>query len=243
MKKKKNYLYGHVLSDLHLFAKRSDGSKYEEKIIKAAQESDFIVLCGDIFDFKWTIHNSIEESIEHALDWIRLLCNSAPKCNVYYIMGNHDGIKLFKEPLNVFSEKTDNFSWHSAYFQIGDVLFIHGDIPFATKGVELSNRKLKQLNKPKGKIMNHLYQWFTNSGGLKVYRFLCNKMKINEYIYQAIKTNRIYLNSKVKRVYFGHSHIPFSDVKYNGLSLNNAGSAIKGLTFNMMGIEISDKGS
>ncbi len=235
----KKELTGLVLSDLHLFAARSAGDLYTDKVRDSASRVDFVVLCGDIFDFKWTTYVTIDETISAAITWLRSLCESAQECSIIYIMGNHDGIEPFKTILDDFAVATENFFWHPACYRSGDVLFLHGDIPFESKGCELAERKLKGPYRKKGLVMNFLYQVFTDTGGLKLYRYLHNKERIIKYISTAVEAYEKESGNTIKRVFFGHSHVPFTDIEYNGVTFNNTGSSIKGLPFNMMQIAVN----
>ena len=42
------------VSDLHLFANRSNAHRYLEEIARAASRAEVFVLGGDIFDFRWS---------------------------------------------------------------------------------------------------------------------------------------------------------------------------------------------
>ncbi len=44
----------YFVSDLHLFANRSDAHRYLEEIALAASQAEAFVLGGDIFDFRWS---------------------------------------------------------------------------------------------------------------------------------------------------------------------------------------------
>jgi len=43
---------------------------------------------------------------------------------------------------------------------------------------------------------------------------------------------------EIKHIYFGHTHVPFTDHEHNGRSYHNTGSTIRGLKFNMLKIEV-----
>ena len=44
----------YFVSDLHLFANRSNAHRYLEEIALAASQAEVFVLGGDIFDFRWS---------------------------------------------------------------------------------------------------------------------------------------------------------------------------------------------
>lgn len=153
-------------------------------------------------------------------------------------MGNHDGIEQFVKPLDSLAEKYSNFSWHPAYITIHEALFLHGDIPVRSKGVLLLERKLIKQKKLKGSFINIFYSLFTNSGMLKYYRLIHNKSKTRNSLSTTISNHKNSFNQEIKSVYFGHTHIPYNNFQFNGLVLNNLGSAIKHLPFNMTAIQL-----
>ncbi len=81
---------GHVISDLHLFAHRSVADSYMRDIRRAAAESDFFVLNGDIFDFRWSTLPTADDSLDAAVAWLRALVTEHPHCRFFYTVGNHD---------------------------------------------------------------------------------------------------------------------------------------------------------
>src|SRR5688572_6689652 len=100
---------GLVLSDLHIFARRSQADVVQE-LLQATKHQDVIVLNGDIFDFRWSILPSMEETIAHSVALIRLLCTQNAGCHVYYLMGNHDDLEALGNALDGI--ECTNFSWH-----------------------------------------------------------------------------------------------------------------------------------
>ena len=75
-----NLLRGHVLSDLHLFTSRSDGERWEDDIAGAAGEGDFLVLNGDIFDFRWSTLPSVDATLDAAVAWLDRWLVEFPRC-------------------------------------------------------------------------------------------------------------------------------------------------------------------
>ncbi|MFA6244267.1 MAG: metallophosphoesterase, partial [Candidatus Hydrogenedentales bacterium] len=81
---------GYVVSDLHLFSRRSDYSVHERHIFQAAAKADVFVLNGDTFDFRWTTLPSIDLTVVAAIRWLRALTERFPNCYFHFILGNHD---------------------------------------------------------------------------------------------------------------------------------------------------------
>ena len=71
-----------VVSDLHLFARRSDGLNQIGSLRERLLETDVLVLNGDIFDFRWSTHSEHAHSIREAIQWLREFSHSIPNCLV-----------------------------------------------------------------------------------------------------------------------------------------------------------------
>lgn len=119
-----------VLGDLHLFAKRSNGEAEWIKLsdlLSSSESPNRCVLLGDIFDFSWARHGPPAQIIAEACDKVCTLVRSFPEITFEYILGNHDAHKEFVQLLHEHSTKLANLNIHTAHFQAGDVLFLHGD--------------------------------------------------------------------------------------------------------------------
>ena len=114
---------GLVISDLHLFAGRSDGSILFEGIHSQLSSVDLLVLNGDTFDFRWSHFNSDEESIAAALQWLDDLREKFPDLEIYYVLGNHDCLVTFRKRL----PSHPKFHLHEFHLRLGSRLFLHGD--------------------------------------------------------------------------------------------------------------------
>ena len=87
------------VSDLHLFARRSDAPRYAEAIRTAARRSAVLVLGGDIFDFSWSTLPTLEDTVEAAFHWLQHLAAEHPQCQIHYLLGNHDYCQPFLDYL------------------------------------------------------------------------------------------------------------------------------------------------
>ena len=100
---------GWVVSDLHIFASRSDGAHWLPELNRAAREADFLVLNGDIFDFRWSRLPTITQTIREAAGMISVLAVSNPKCDLHYVLGNHDCLEPFVAALEKLAKERGNF--------------------------------------------------------------------------------------------------------------------------------------
>ena len=115
------------VSDLHLFARRSEAPRYLEAIRRRAALATTFVLGGDIFDFRWSTQATSGEAVEAAVAWLKQLTGECPGCHFHYLLGNHDYNDDFIRRLAEFAPGVQNLSWHKFYLRLGDSVFLHGD--------------------------------------------------------------------------------------------------------------------
>ena len=127
------------VSDLHLFARRSDAPRYVEAIRTAARRSAVLVLGGDIFDFSWSTLPTVEDTVSAAFHWLQHLAAENPQCQIHYLLGNHDYCQPFLEFLEQHAHLIPNFAWHHFYLRLGPNIFLHGD---AVEKKETTHEKL-----------------------------------------------------------------------------------------------------
>lgn len=227
---------GVVVSDLHLFTRRSDTPFLTEIIYGKARENDFILLNGDIFDFRWSVFGASLSARRAALGWLKGLVSVSPSCHIYYVLGNHDCDLDWARSLDEIS--SENFSWSSSHFWIGENLFLHGDLPLGGKhpygrGLTVSRERL-----PGHTVLEKLYDLAVFMRLHRVVRFVHTPRRCVARLYQIL--NRFDPESLpgLANVYFGHTHVPFSGYFYRGVMFHNTGSAVRHLSMNFLSVEI-----
>ena len=88
----------YFVSDLHLFANRSNAHRYLAQIAIAASQADVFVLGGDIFDFRWSSLPTAR-AVGRAAEWLDALLASSPACQFHLVLGNHDYHQVFIDRL------------------------------------------------------------------------------------------------------------------------------------------------
>ena len=219
---------GVVLSDLHLFASRSDTQAIDNALAKLHDALDFIVLNGDIIDFRWSIHRSESATIEAGHAWLDALSSAYPMTHIYYVMGNHDCSIGWAEALK--SLKSERFDWSPSHLILGENLFLHGDLPL--RDMNPFERPLVHSHKHPPKMMDHLYQTAVRTKIHKRVSDLHAAEKCVPKIESAIRKHSAQTLDEICDIYFGHTHAPFSDFTYKGLRFHNTGSAIQHLDLN-----------
>jgi UDP-2,3-diacylglucosamine hydrolase len=230
---------GFVISDLHIFTEWTSVEFYMEKIHKAADNSDFFVLNGDIFDFKWSTLPTAEETAEKAADWLKNICNTSPACSFYYILGNHDAHIKMLPALRLLEKQLKNFKWSPTHFFIGSFLFLHGDLLFKIKKTTPFHRPDDTYLKaePKHRILSKGYNMAIGFGAHHVVTGVLRTKQCASYSYSVLKKHSIPEMSRVSDVFIGHTHASFSNFRFKDLTFHNTGSAVADLHCNMINLK------
>ncbi len=222
---------GFVLSDLHLFTNRSSAQEISAAMHDQLSAADFLVLNGDIFDFEWTHLASIEQAMAEAIQWLLDLLTRHPHCTLYYILGNHDAFQPFIRQINTMAETKTNLHLCPTHLVLGHNLFFHGDLPLARKNPW--HRIPDQHLSKKRALLHNGYDWaILLRLHTLVYSFFTPAWCAKRIVTVLNKYPSDFLN-KIDTIYFGHTHLPFTDYSHDRFSFVNTGAAISGVNVNM----------
>jgi len=230
---------GYVISDLHLFAQRSVAEAYLPEIRAAAAEADFFVLNGDMFDFRWSVLPTVEDTVEAALEWLRDLISAHRQCRFFYILGNHDRLRLFTERLAALAAEEDNLQWVGSYLRIGTALFLHGDVRIAGARRLGFARPFRRRVRQRGRFLSACYRAVVSVGVHRLIALTNRPRRFARRILRALGAEHTGLTEGLTDVYFGHTHRPFTDYRYGGLTFHNTGSAIRGMRCNLVAVRLA----
>ncbi len=233
---------GYVISDLHMFSKRSDFADHEPAILEHAAKADIFILNGDTFDFRWTTLPTIEETVTEAIRWLRGLTSKFPRCEFHFILGNHDNNQIFIEELSRLAVELDNLAWHPYYLKLGDTVFLHGDVSdkpmMGPAGLE-KHREEWLHDTVKHPIYHHLYDMALNVGLHRMAQAAkYPKKRVVRRVLAYLDDVGLGAEDGIKHVYFGNTHGAMRNFEYGGLYFHNAGSPMKGLKFSILPVEI-----
>ncbi|MBN2296935.1 MAG: metallophosphoesterase [Pirellulales bacterium] len=231
----------YFVSDLHMYSSRSQEERYLEEIERKAARANNFVLGGDIFDFRWSTMDTHEETVVQAVDWLRQLVTDCPNCAFYYVLGNHDYNHDMMDGCERLAEKFENFAWNPFYVRLGDSVFLHGDAADrVATGEELAEARERWLWKEKrGQMANRLYDIaVANRLHMPVVRLARTKKTTARRILSYLRSIDEGPSSGVRNVYFGHTHLAFSDYRYGGLIFHNGGAPMEGLHFEIIRAEL-----
>lgn len=225
-----------AFSDFHLFARRSRGEHLLPQIVSAVDGVDELVICGDLFDFRWSESDSIGHACERAELWLENLLRRITEKSVVYILGNHDGIEEFVPFLNALQERFTHFRWFGDYYRVGETLFLHGDIPMKSQGQSMGPRPYKVGETIKNRLLNHLYDVITVTRTVNLYRKCVDANRKIPFLIEALKRDSSLHG--VSRMVFGHSHHAFDSREFEGISCVNLGTGVVGYRFNPQVVEV-----
>lgn len=230
------------VSDLHLFARRSEGQLWEPAIHRAVRESHTFVLGGDIFDFRWRTQSTIEASVRDSIRWLERLTEINPDCRLVYLLGNHDSQPRFVAALDQLAARHPLVSWHRHLLRIGDRVFLHGDVvdqriaPDQCHHRSLDARREWSDQRPDPAAVSHaLYEAVVRTRLHRVaVRLATRKRRVLGRLASYLDRAGAGLAEGVTDVFFGHIHRPLDGVEWRGRRFHNPGAAIRGLPFRIV---------
>ncbi|TWT55613.1 Calcineurin-like phosphoesterase superfamily domain protein [Thalassoglobus neptunius] len=224
------------LSDLHLFARRSTADQYHDQIVEAARESDVCILGGDIFDFRWSVYRTEDETAHAAVEWLRKFDEETNHCRVHFLLGNHDDHPELLQRLPYLAEELKTFEWSRYYYRLGDTFFLHGDVADKTMTAAcLESQRQSFAHGNRTELHNKLYDVAIKA---QLHRlappavYPCKRVaaRILSYL-ESIGNGK---SSGVEHVYFGHTHRPMDHYLYKGIHFHNGGAPIGRAPFRIL---------
>ena len=227
----------YFVSDLHLFSSRSQEHRYLDEIRDKARGAENFVLGGDIFDFRWSTMASHEETTARAIHWLRELAVDCPACHIRFILGNHDFYEDFIYRLARLEARLNNLSWYPFYCRLGNSVFLHGDVADRRMTAQrlADTRAAWLLKKRQGRFANRLYDLAIIGHLHKPFVHLRRRKRtVTRRILAYLEDIGEGVSTGIKNVYFGHTHLAFSDYEYRGVLFHNGGAPIEGLRFHIL---------
>lgn len=225
---------GLVISDLHLFSRRSRAEDLLAEMEDQIASAEILVLNGDVFDFRWSVLPDMQATIDGALEWLDVLIEKRSGKPVHFLLGNHDCVACFTESLSDFAEARPSLYWHESFLRIGSNLFLHGDCANRPMDSE-EHRRFRDAwsrDKQRGAIGRFFYDaadalgasrkvhdlWFPQRGTVR---------RVAHHLDHILPRWR----DEIAHCYFGHTHLPFTGHRHDGVMFHNTGSAIRDMEF------------
>lgn len=234
---------GVVLSDLHLFARRTRAEYVLSHLHAAMAEADVLVLNGDIFDFRWTTLASVAESINEAAAWVEDLAHQFPHCRIHYVQGNHDCASPFVDALSSVCNRSPTVHLHEDFLVLGDAAFLHGDCvhwKVALNGIDSYRRPWKVVKK-KGNTQNAIYDALHQTRlTVTAPKLLFSQKRMAKRITDYLESREPGISGNLSHVFLGHTHVPFINFAYRDMRFHNTGCALDRNCFNLLKFEVED---
>ena len=225
------------VSDLHLFANRSNGHRYLEEIAAGRVAGRGVRPRRRHLRFPLGRHSHPAEPSIGPSHWLVELTAACPRCHFHLVLGNHDYHQALIDRLAELDKRVSNLSWHRYYVRLGSSVFLHGDV--ADK--EMDARMLAEAREEwldarrRGPFLSMLYDVVVLTRLHKPFPHLVYAKRI------VVRRILKYLESigqgpgdGVRDVYFGHTHRKLSNYRYRGLTFHNGGAPIKGVKFRIL---------
>lgn len=198
------------------------------------------VFGGDIFDFRWSVHGSVERTLAVGLEWFENLLATNPECHVHYLLGNHDCLPELSERLVAMSRQDSRLHVHEFFLRMGDTIFLHGEpADFYTDQQQLENRRQKfKRHEKKSRFSNVMYDLAVQLRLHKLINYIVHPdTKVAARLIHYLNSVEAGPETGIKRVYFGHTHRAVDGFEYDGIRFYNGGAPMKGLEFKILTIE------
>ncbi|MCH7959316.1 MAG: metallophosphoesterase [Candidatus Hydrogenedentes bacterium] len=235
-------LQGYVVSDLHMFSRRSEFADHMDDIREVAGKADLFVFNGDIFDFRWTTLPTVEETVDAAISWLKELIDQFPDCHFHFILGNHDNLQVFIDALSELTVPTPNLSWHPYYLRIGDVVFLHGDVSDGhadAAALERSREQWLHDHSVRRPIYHSIYDVVVRLGVHRaIQRVAYPKPRVARRLTAYLEDVGLGSLDGIRHVYFGHTHGAMQNYEYRDMIFHNPGAPIKGVEFNVLPVTV-----
>ncbi|MEL6427640.1 MAG: metallophosphoesterase [Planctomycetota bacterium] len=231
-----------VVSDLHLFTRRSRAHAFQDQIEEAALRSHTLVLAGDIVDFRWSELGSDEATVDAAEQWIERLLERAPELRVHYVLGNHDDHPQLIERLRALEARHGRVRHERFELRIGNALFLHGDAgnPGMNAARLRASRGRTHGRSPRSLRAARAYDAAV-AARLHVVgaRIAFPERRLLARLHRYMGELDEGLTRGVRNVYFGHTHRALTGVEFRGRRFHNCGSPIDGLEFRILEADLS----
>jgi UDP-2,3-diacylglucosamine pyrophosphatase LpxH len=225
-------LKAYFLSDLHWLSERSSAPSYMPSIHRAASQAHTMILGGDIFDFRWSHHASLQQSIDDSVRWLSDLIHAHSQCRFHYLLGNHDCHPDFVAALDRLSFAEPRLAWQPHWLRIDNCVFLHGDVldgGLDHDELERSRRKMDDKKSPLP-YRHWLYNVVVRS---RIHRVVATVAKphasVLKKLSRYLREQGQHSDQGISDVYFGHTHRAMESWEYDGMSFHNSGAFIKGI--------------
>jgi UDP-2,3-diacylglucosamine pyrophosphatase LpxH len=220
---------GYVVSDLHIFSCASRYQRLLPMFYEAVRAHSVVVLNGDTFDFKRSHYPSSRETVQHAVKWLEDLCARFPTTQIHYLLGNHDCHSIFVEQLLDLQTRHSTLQVREDTLILSDSLFIHGDVvDLPEDSLDLSAGRRFYAHMEPSLSSKAFAQLVTRTRLNLIDHLRHSRSELARRLLGYIRGTNNDILPTIKRIYFGHTHVPFQGFEREGVLFYNTGSMIRG---------------
>lgn len=231
-----------VLSDLHLFTRRSRADGVQDRIERAVRGSRTLVLAGDIVDFRWSELGSDGATVDAAEEWIEGLLGLTPDLRIHYVLGNHDHHPLLIQRLSEIEERHGRVRHEPFHLRLGNALFLHGDA--GNPGMTAERLRASRERSPgHGRAPRALAHAYDAAVAARLHvlgsRIAFPRRRLLARLDRYLGELDPGLTDGVRNVYFGHTHLALRGEPFGGRLFHNCGSPMDGLEFSILEADLT----
>ncbi|MCC6509530.1 MAG: metallophosphoesterase family protein, partial [Pirellulaceae bacterium] len=228
------------VSDLHLLSPRSLAGRWMPAIDAACSDSRLIVLGGDIFDFRWATLGGHLATLAAVRSWLLELLVRHPQSQIVYILGNHDSHPDLQQLLDDLASSYPQLLWRAESYQVADCLFCHGDILDAGSQAKLKPYRAKfQHERQASRTAHGLYNAAVAMRLHRTIPQLFHRPRATcTRLCELLAINALATEPPVRRVFFGHTHVPVYELPIGQIHYYNPGAALRHMNFAPITFEI-----
>ncbi|WP_193212193.1 metallophosphoesterase [Luteolibacter marinus] len=225
---------GRVVSDLHLFSRRSDGEALFRSLEPQLAPDETLVLNGDTFDFRWSTLQDEASTIDAAVRWLAGVLERGPRREIHFLLGNHDCHAGFRRRLEDLGGRHPRLHCHEFRLQLGNCLFLHGDCT----NRRMDHDRLARFrdawsrDRQRGQVAAAAYGAIDAIGLSRRFHdwYFPERTTVRRLAHHLDLTDPGW-DQRVSHCFFGHTHRPFESAVFRGVNFSNTGSAIRGMGF------------
>lgn len=192
----------------------------------------------------------LKTAIRQAVEWLDATLQEYPQTQFHFVLGNHENIRKFRHKLDALQEKHAHFEWDPEAIRIGDAVAIHGDLLtrqqsdrtrpiYRARDVDSQHGWVEKIVKIGDKPLQMLSNFWNCPQVLAEMIVPPQLDKWDEITRQNLRHKMSYRHEGerkpfsldgVKHIFLGHTHYPFDNHRYDGLTYHNSGSFIRALS-------------
>jgi UDP-2,3-diacylglucosamine hydrolase len=224
-----------------LLAHRSQAQRHQPVIFDAVRRAERVVLGGDIFDFRWSMHADERASLAAGQRWLETLFTLNPAAQFHYVLGNHDCLASWTSRLDRLAGHHAGFAWHEYYLLLNSTIFLHGDAAdrFVSHPRLVRRRqrwaRVQQAARPR--------HWaYAAAVRLRMHqlpgRLWHSPRRTARRIEHYLQSLNLSGDPPITQVVYGHTHRPVDGYVHQGVRYFNGGAPLSGTDFRVLEVQV-----